>query len=164
MQPTSSTPCVPKAGSPVQTAGVLQQPEMFPPAPPLILEIKGIPLPVSKDRKTPLLVPNCHIPSIKNCKMWITKTPQGRPLKRPLLISKPAYQEWREKAIRALESDLLSRCRITGEETHKALSRLCAILSQLPADDSVNDLPQGSWTVELVPPGQEGAVIEITRL
>jgi len=139
------------------------QDELFPKLPPLVLTLIGIPVPPSKKRKTPQKFPNCHIPSIKNCKMWIT-TVRGRPLKRPMLISKPEYQEWREKAVAALESQLLSACLITGEGTQQALSRLSVICSQLPADDSVSDLPQGSWTVELVSPGNEGAIITLERL
>jgi hypothetical protein len=38
------------------------------------------------------------------------------------------------------------------------------MLSRLPADDSVNDLPEGSWKVVRVAPGEEGAVITIQRL
>jgi hypothetical protein len=139
------------------------QDELFPKPPPLVLNLIGIPVPPSKKRKTPQKFPNCHIPSKKNNKMMLTKL-RGKPLKRPMIITKPEYQEWTEKAIQHLESQLLSRCLITGEETQQELSRLSAICSQLCADDSVSDLPQGSWTVELVSPGNEGAVITIERL
>jgi hypothetical protein len=43
-------------------------------------------------------------------------------------------------------------------------SKLLWILSRLPADDSVNDLPEGSWKVIRVPPDEEGAIITIERL
>lgn len=130
----------------------------------ITLEIIGIPQPVSKKRKTPQLVPNCHVPSMKNSKMWMTKLANGKPLKRPLLISKPEYQVWRERAVQALESQCLSMCLITGEETQQALTRLSSICSLLFEDDSVSDLPQGTWSVHLVPPGKEGAVLLIERL
>lgn len=139
------------------------QDELFPKPPPLVLELIGIPVPPSKKRKTPQLVPNCHIPSKKNNKITLTQM-HGKPLKFPMIIVKPEIQAWTEKAVQHLESQLLSKCLITGEETQQALSRLSVILSQLPADDSVSDLPQGSWTVELVSPGQEGAIITLERL
>jgi hypothetical protein len=139
------------------------QPDLFPKLPPLVLELIGIPVPPSKKRKTPQKFPNCHIPSKKNSKMWISQV-RGRPLKRPMLITLPQIQEWTEKAVQHLESQLLSRCLTTGDAIPQALSKLSVILSQLPADDSVSDLPQGSWSVELVAPGHEGAIITIERL
>ncbi len=139
------------------------QNELFPKLPPLVLELIGIPVPPSKKRKTPQKFPNCHIPSKKNNKLMMTQL-HGRPLKRPMMITKPEYQEWTERAVHHLESQLLSKCLTTGDATPQALSKLSVILSQLPADDSVSDLPQGSWTVELVAPGKEGAIITLERL
>lgn len=136
----------------------------------LVLEIKGIAVPPNKTRKDHArttnrpLAPNYHIPSKKNCKTWLTKLPNGKPLKRPLLITKPEYQEWTEKVIQNLESTLLSECQTGSDATPQVRSKLFAILSLLFADDSVNDLKAGSWTVEMVPPGQEGCLVTITRL
>lgn len=115
-----------------------------------------------KDRRP--LPPNYHIPSFKNSKRWVTKLPNGKPLKRPLLITSPEYQEWMEKAAASLESQLLSMCQTDTGETQLVRSKLFAMLSLLPADDSVNDLPEGSWKVERVAPGSEGATIVIERL
>jgi hypothetical protein len=133
----------------------------------LVLEIKGIAIEPSKmrlkERKT-IAPPNYHIPSFKNSKRWVTKLPNGRPMNRPLLISSPEFQVWKEKVIQSLCSQLLCGCQTGSDETPQVRSKLFAILSQLPADDSVNDLTSGSWKVEIVPPGQEGALIEITRL
>lgn len=143
------------------------QPELFAKPPPLILELRGIQVPISAKRRKkpgPLPPPNYHIPSKKNNKMLITKDPRGRPLKKPMLITKPEYLEWTEKAIASLESQLLSKCLTTGEGIQQALSKLSAILSSLPVDDSVNDLPNGSWSVQFVKPGEEGATIKIERL
>ena len=140
------------------------QPDLFPKLPPITLELIGIAVPPDPKRKTPQKFPNCHIPSKKNGKRWLTKLPNGKPLKRPFLITKPEIQEWTEKAVQHLESQLLSECLTTGGEIQQALSKLSVICSQLPADDSVSDLPQGAWTVTFVPPGQEGAIITIERL
>lgn len=130
----------------------------------LVLVVKGIPVPQEKGSK-PMPHPNCHIPSKKNNKMWLLKTPQGKPLRRPLLITKPEYQEWTEKAVRSLESQLLSMCQTGSDGTQQVHSKLFAILSLLPADDSVNDLVEGSWKVDhSAKPGEEGATIVIERL
>ncbi len=122
--------------------------------PPIKLYIIGIPVPPSKKRKRPQKLPNCHIPSKKNNKMLTRRGP----------ITKPEYQEWTENAVQHLESQLLSRCQTASGETRLEPLKLSAILSQLPADDSVNDLTRGDWTVEMVDPGNEGAVVTIERL
>jgi hypothetical protein len=105
-----------------------------------------------------------HIPSFKNSKRWVTKTPRGTPLKRPLLITSPEFQAWMEKAVDSLESQLLSMCQTTSGEIQQARSKLFAMLSRLPADDSVRDLSEGSWHVERVSPGEEGCTITLTRI
>ena len=146
------------------------QVDMFPTAKavtftPLILDVVGIQVPPGRNAKNQNpTAPNCHIPSKKNNKMLVTKSPNGRPLREPILITKPEYQKWTEKAVQHLESILLSKCPIEFAGTPAARLKLSAILSLLPADDSVNDLPEGSWKVERVPPGQEGATITIQRL
>ncbi len=40
----------------------------------------------------------------------------------------------------------------------------CAELQESEAGDSILEIPAGSWGVEHVPKGQEGLMIEITRL
>jgi len=138
--------------------------------PPLTLKLIGIPMPTKRSRSDQQrttsrpLPPNCHIPSLKNTKMWITKLPNGKPLKRPILITKPEHQEWKELAIQNLLSQLCSECQTGCDATPAVRSKLFAILSRLPEDDSVNDLREIHLRVEHVEPGQEGAVIEITRL
>lgn len=133
----------------------------------LVLHIKGIAIEPSKmrqkSRKT-AAPPNYHIPSFKNSKRWVTKLPSGKPMDRPFLISSPEFQRWKEKAVQLLESTLLSKCQTGCDGIQQVRSRLFAILSLLPADDSVNDLTEGSWRVQLVPPGEEGAEITLTRL
>lgn len=132
---------------------------------PIVLNLRRIPAPRAMGEEKPRKAkPNFHIPSFKNSKRWITKLPNGKPLKRPFLITSPAFQDWMEKAVQSLESQLLSMCLTGGEGTPLERSKLFAMLSRLPADDSVNDLREGSWKVERVPPGEEGCRIEITRM
>lgn len=144
-------------------------------ATPLVLELRGIQVPPTKARKDAVrktdkpLPPNCHVPSFKNSKMLITKVPQGkgrpmRLLEKPFLITKPEFQQWMEKAIQSLISQLLSMSRTVQGETQSERSKLFAMLSCMPADDSVNDLPVGSWKVMRCQPGEEGARIEIRRI
>lgn len=144
------------------------QRDMFATAPagftPLVLEIKGIAVPPNKSRKDQArktsrpLPPNCHIPSFKNSKQIVMMG------KKPFLITKKEFKEWMEKVVQHLESTLLSVCQTGFDATPLVRLRLSAILSRLPADDSVNDLTAGSWKVETVSPGEEGALITITRL
>src|SRR5437867_336546 len=75
---------------------------------PLVLELKGIPVESKKARAG--APPNCHVPSMKNNKVWMTKLPNGKPLKRPMLITKPSYQKWMEKAVASLVSQCVSEC------------------------------------------------------
>lgn len=119
---------------------------------------------IKKAKKGEPIKINFHVPSFKNAKHWITKTPQGKPLDRPFLITSPEFQKWMEKAAISLESQLLSWCQTTYGETLPARSRLLLILSLLPADDSVRELPAGSWEVKHVPPGEEGAIITLEKL
>ncbi len=76
----------------------------------------------------------------------------------------PEFQEWKEKAVQSLESQLLFLCQTEGDATQPVRSKLFAMLSRLPEDDSVNDLPEGSWKVVRVQPGEEGCEIRIERL
>lgn len=137
---------------------------------PLVLELRGIEVPANKSRKDKLrttdrpLAPNYHVPSFKNSKVLVAKDRNGRPLSTPFLITKPELARWMEMAVQSLESQLLSKCQIGSDGTQQVRSKLFAILSLLPEDDSVNDLVEGSWKVLLVPPGEEGALITIERL
>lgn len=138
----------------------------------LVLELKGIAIEPSKmrqDKERPEepqepREPNYHIPSFKNSKRWVTKDPRGRQLERPLLISDPAFQRWKAQAVSAFESQWFSACQTACGGTLPEPSRLLLMLSSLPADDSVNDLVEGQWRVEIVPPGSEGALITLEVL
>lgn len=135
---------------------------------PLLLVLRKIPAPRTirqkEKRQGPAPPAHFHIPSFKNAKQWITKLPNGKPLKRPFLITSPEFQRWMEKAVLSLESQLLSKYLTGSDGTPQARLKLFAMLSLLPADDSVTDLPEGSWKVVHVPPGEEGAEILIERL
>lgn len=134
---------------------------------PLILHLGRIRAPrrMGKERAKDAepLRDNFHIPSFKNSKVTITQA-HGRALKRPMVITAPEYQEWKTKAVQSLESQLLSKCQTVAGEIQLERSKLFAMLSRLPEDDSVNDLREGSWKVVRVPPGEEGATIVIERL
>ncbi len=61
-------------------------------------------------------------------------------------------------------SALCSESQMTASETPlECLRRLQTLLSGL-LDDSIREIPTGSWGVEYVPKGQEGVIIEITPL
>ena len=59
---------------------------------------------------------------------------------------------------------LYSACQTGGNETpSECLRRLRTLLSGL-SDDSINQIPAGSWDVQMVEPGQEGVEITITAI
>lgn len=150
------------------------QKDMFSiPAPrpgPLFLYLKRIPAPRTmramkgKKPQPEAAAQNFHIPSFKNSKVWITKDPRGNPLKRPMLITAPEFQRWKEKAVASIESQLLSMCQTGSDGIQQVRTKLFAMCSRLPADDSCNDLPEGSWKVVRVPPGEEGCEISLEKL
>lgn len=135
---------------------------------PLLLEIRGIAVPQNKSRKDQVASktspPNYHVPSFKNSKMLVAKGPNGRPLERPFLITKPEFAKWMDLAMQSFESQLLSKCQTGSDGIPAVRSKLFSMLSLLPADDSVNDLKELILTVERVNPGEEGATITIERL
>lgn len=149
----------------------LFQPEP-PPTPPLpasvtlFLKRHQAPRRVEKKKDQPQQPPkqNFHVPSFKNAKHWITQTPRGEPLKRPFLITSPEFQLWMDRAADDFVSQLLSTFQTTYAEIQREPSKLLQILSCMPCDDSVRELREGHWTVEAVPPGEEGAKIVIERL
>lgn len=64
----------------------------------------------------------------------------------------------------AMLSELYSESQIVGSETHsECWKRLRTVLSGL-SDDSIREIPEGSWAVEFVPPGDEGLEITIEPL
>ena len=119
---------------------------LYPPQKPLVLEIKGL------------------IPGKKNNKMLVTKTPWGKPLPHPLLITKPEYQKVLERITQSLRLQLLSACQTDCGGTLTASSLRSWILSRLPEDDAWTFIPKVTIQGELCGHGQEGATVVVTRL
>lgn len=113
---------------------------------PLRLEVRGI------------------VPSFKNNKMLIVKDPRGRPLRRPLLITKPEFQKAMEQITRDFVSQLLSASQIAGGGTVTAHGKRLLIASCVPADDCWTQIPDVRIKAELCEAGHEGATILIERL
>jgi hypothetical protein len=114
--------------------------------PPLKLEVKGI------------------VPSFKNNKILITKGPSGKPLERPLLITKPEYQKKMAEITESFVLQLLSAFRTDSGGTLTGCSLRSAIALSMPADDCWTQIPEIHLKAELCEPGQEGASIMIERL
>lgn len=113
---------------------------------PLVLQIKG------------------SIPSFKNNKMLIVKGPSGRPLPRPLLITKPELQKRMQEIEDSFVSQLLCAFRTEDGKTLTGSSLQSVIALSVPADDCWMQLPEIHIRGELCPPGQEGATITLERL
>lgn len=113
---------------------------------PLVLRIQGI------------------IPGKKNNKMLVTKDFRGRPLRKPMLITKPEYQKALEKITESLRCQSLSAYQIESGATSMASSLRSWILSRLPADDSWTHVCHLTIRAELCQPGEEGATVTIRRL
>lgn len=93
-----------------------------------------------------------HIPSKKN---YHYPSQSGA-----LLIDKP-IKERMQHLENAILSALYSESQIVGNETHsECWKRLRTLLSGL-SDDSIREIPDGSWSTKYVPKGEEGADIEI---
>ena len=104
------------------------------------------------------------IPSYKNNKLIITKSPSGKPLKRALIITKPEFQARMEQIISSIVSQLLSASQTAGGQTSVASSIRSLIASCVPADDCWTKLPEIHVKGELCAEGSEGASILIERL
>jgi single-stranded DNA-binding protein len=89
------------------------------------------------------------VPSFKNSKL-ITR---GR------LITSPAKQQWMERCIRLIESQLSIAFPIAAGETPGAWRKRLRTAWCLPLDDSLAWMIPGSQSVEIVEPGKEGAII-----
>ena len=96
-----------------------------------------------------------HIPSKKN---------YHYPLKNGGLGIDKEIKVRMERIENAILFALYSESQIIGSETHsECLKRLRMLLSGL-LDDSIREVPAGSWDVEYVPKGDEGCLIEINIL
>lgn len=104
------------------------------------------------------------IPGKKNNKMLIVRDPRGKPLRHPMLITKPDYQKALEKITESLRYQLLSACQTACGGTLTASSLRSWILSSLPEDDCWTRVPQMTIRGELCEPGQEGATVVIQKI
>ena len=122
------------------------QDELFPKPPPLVLTISG------------------NIPSFKNHKVIVARTPQGKPLETPFLITRKDIAEKAERIVDDLCLQLLSAFQTSDGKTLTGASLRSAIALSMPADDSWRDIPIIQVRGELCEKGQEGATVTITRL
>jgi hypothetical protein len=104
------------------------------------------------------------IPSLKNNKVLIARGRNGKPLPRPLLITKPEYKEKMEKITESFRLQLLSAFRTESGETLTGCSLLSAIASALPEDDAWTHIPEIHIRAELCEDGEEGCDITIKRI
>ncbi len=123
------------------------------------------------------------IPSFKNNKMLIQPSLRGLEAalsrgdlqaarrefqvlkgKRPMLITKPEYQQRMGAMIASIESQLLSAFQTGSEQTLAASLIRSLIASSMPGDDCWTKVPEVIVRGELCEPGKEGATILIERL
>ena len=104
-------------------------------------------------------------PSFKNSKMLIVKNPRGRPLRRPMLITKPEYQELMEAIIQSFVFQLRSAFRGTDGKILTGSSLRALIALSMPEDDALPYLTGGiSIRPRRVPKGEEGVTITVERI
>jgi hypothetical protein len=104
------------------------------------------------------------VPSFKNNKVLIAKGPSGKPLERPLLITKPEYQKKMKLITESFVLQLLSAFRTDSGEILTGCSLRSAIACALPEDDAWTHIPEILIRAEICEPGQEGGSITITRI
>lgn len=105
--------------------------------------------------------------------LHVPMPPSHKNRKRPVIHSKtgklheiiePSVKDRMQHLEDAILSALYSASQIVGKETHsECWKRLRTVLSGL-SDDSIREIPCGSWDVEYVSKGSEGISIHITEL
>jgi hypothetical protein len=95
-----------------------------------------------------------NVPSMKNSKM----------LTRGRLITDPKKQKWMDQAAESFASQLRSWFQTHGIEIPMAWQQPSSIATSWPLDDSVAWIGQLSVSWQRVNKGEEGAVIEFTKL
>lgn len=100
------------------------------------------------------------VPSFKNNKRAVIQ--KGKKFAKP--ITDPKTKERMLHLENAMLSALYSDSQIIGNETHsECWKRLRTVLSGL-SDDSVREIPSGSWDSFVVGKGFEGVKIEIMEI
>jgi len=122
------------------------------------------PAPMDSITKSLILEVKGSIPSFKNNKMLLTKMPSGRPLDRPLLITKPEYQKRIAEIEDSFVSQLLCAFQTDDGQTLTGSSLRCAIALSVPEDDCWTQVPEIHFRGEPCARGQEGATVLIERL
>lgn len=122
------------------------QPDLFGSVPAVTLEVRG------------------GVPSFKNSKMLITRDPRGRPLRKPMLITKPELQQRMEAITESLRYQLLSAFKTADGVILMGQPLRCLIALSTPDDDCWTRIPVLKITAELCDPGEEGATITIKRI
>ena len=122
--------------------------------------------PPSKDSFKPvvLTITGLVVPSFKNNKILIAKSPQGKPLDRPLMITKPEFQKIMGRMVASIASQLRCAFRTSDGATLTGASLRSAIALSVPENDCWTQVPEITIKAELCEKGQEGCTIEITRL
>jgi hypothetical protein len=131
------------------------------PSQPIVLTIKGIEVPYTRDGKSHVLR---GVPSFKTGKTafaWRDKA-TGKIMARPLTL--PEHRKWMELAILSLESQLCSALQITAAKIQTVASPRSWIASRVPLDDSWTWCPEITVRCELCAPGEEGATITVERI
>lgn len=103
-------------------------------------------------------------PSFKNSKMIITKNPRGKPLPRPMLITKPEYQQALKAITESFVLQLLSACQTAGGATLTGSSLRSAIAWSTPEDDSLTHIQEETVRAEMCEPGNEGCEVILERM
>lgn len=98
-----------------------------------------------------------HIPSHKNRKRAIMDKSMGH----LRTLTEPPVRERMQRIENAITFALYSLCQTNENVTHsECLKQLRTALSGL-CDDSIKEVPEGSWYTEHVPQGEEGCTITI---
>jgi len=100
------------------------------------------------------------VPSFKNKKMLTRNRRTGK----PMLITDPKKKRWMEAAIRSIELQLRGLYPTAAGAMRGECPKPLPTASCLPLDDSLGYMIPGEQSVKLVPKGEEGCIITITKL
>ena len=95
-----------------------------------------------------------HVPAFKNKKIIAGKR----------LITAPKARKWMELATSSICSQLRSLCQTDDDATSTEDLQHSSIALLLPSDDNWKVIPKMYVEARVVPKGEEGAIIELTKL